>query len=142
MTTQSVRCAKCGIPIDEALDSPAGRRPCPSCGATTRAVHVEVPDTLTLRESIRFKRKDSNGKALSEGLRGDDLHRDSGKWMKKEREIDRANDVYREVVTDPETGKVTHRCEEPLSKHTGHGSAKRGSHNAKQNETLHVEPSE
>jgi len=80
---------------------------------------------VTLRESLRFKHKDSGGKALAEGLSGDDLHRDSGKWMKKERVIDREKDLYREVVTDPETGKITHRCEEPLSKHHGHGSAKK-----------------
>jgi hypothetical protein len=29
-----------------------------------------------------------------------------------------------EVVTDPETGNVVHRSEEPLSEHRGHGSAR------------------
>jgi len=48
-------------------------------------------------------------------LSGDDLHRKSGKWMKKEQLIDRAKDHYKEVVTDPETGSVVHHCDEPLS---------------------------
>ena len=38
--------------------------------------------------------------------------------------IDRENDLYKEVVTDPDTGKIIHQCEEPLSEHVGHGSAK------------------
>ena len=45
--------------------------------------------------------------------------------MTKERSIDRDNNKYKEVVTDPETGKVVHHCEEFLSKHKGHGSAKK-----------------
>lgn len=46
--------------------------------------------------------------------------------MKLERIIDRENDWYEEVVTDPETGEVIHRCAERLSEHTGRGSAKCG----------------
>lgn len=45
--------------------------------------------------------------------------------MQKERLIDWGNDRYKEVVTDPETGIIVHHCEEPLSKHRGHGSAKK-----------------
>jgi len=55
---------------------------------------------------------------------GDDLHLKSGKWMKLERLIDRVGDWYREIVTDPENGQIIHFCEEPLSQHYGHGSAK------------------
>lgn len=44
--------------------------------------------------------------------------------MKKERLIDRDNDLYKEIVIDPVTGDVVHKCEEPLSKHFGHGSDK------------------
>jgi len=80
---------------------------------------TEVPRKPT------FKHKNSQGKTLAEGLSGDDLHRKSGKWMKKERLIDRANDRYKEVVTDPETGSVVHQSEEPLSQHRGYGSAKK-----------------
>lgn len=42
----------------------------------------------------------------------------------RERPIDRSNVIYREEVIDPTTGRVIHHCEEPLSKHRGHGSAK------------------
>lgn len=39
------------------------------------------------------------------------------------RVIDRKNDHYKEVTTDMD-GNVTHFCDERLSEHTGHGSAK------------------
>ena len=46
------------------------------------------------------------------------------KWVYKEWIINRRGDHYREVITDPETGEVIHHCDEPLSEHRGHGSAK------------------
>jgi hypothetical protein len=45
--------------------------------------------------------------------------------MKKERLIAHEKDEYKEIVTDPESGKEIHRCEEALSKHKGHGSARK-----------------
>ena len=114
---------KCGAAVP---DTPAAeqRKPCPHCGATVRRFDVGITDTVTLRESLKFKQK-RTGRTLSEGVSGDDLHRKSGKWMKKERLIDREKDHYKEVVTDPDTGQVIHHCDEPLSKHRGHGSAKK-----------------
>lgn len=72
-----------------------------------------------------MKHKDTTGKTLGESLSGDDLHRKTGKWVQKSRTIDHQNDWYEEVVTDPDTGQVLHRCAEPLSRHRGHGSDKR-----------------
>jgi hypothetical protein len=92
------------------------------CPSVQRRNHgrVEAP-----RKPKLFKHKNPEGKTLAEGLSGDDLHRKSGKWMKKERLINRAEDRYKEVITDPETGGVVHHCDEPLSQHRGHGSAKK-----------------
>lgn len=39
--------------------------------------------------------------------------------------IDRDADWYEETVTNPETGEEVHHTAEPLSKHIGHGSAKK-----------------
>jgi len=87
---------------------------------------VSITETLTLRETLVFKAKrQGQGKPYVEGRSGDDLHRKTGKWMKKEQVIHRENDQYKEVVTDPETGIIVHHCQEPLSKHRGHGSAKK-----------------
>jgi hypothetical protein len=119
----TVTCSGCGAPIKETPSE--ARTPCPLCGSTARQFNVEITEELKLRESLNFKHKNPEGKTLAEGLSGDDLHRKSGKWMKKERLIDRAEDRYKEVVTDPETGGVVHHCDEPLSQHRGHGSAKK-----------------
>lgn len=55
---------------------------------------------------------------------GDDLHRNSGKWFYREMYINREKNQYKEIVKDKTTGKIIHKCEEPLSEHKGHGSAK------------------
>jgi hypothetical protein len=52
------------------------------------------------------------------------MRKSDSKWMKKHRVIDRNEDRYFEEVIDPETGEVVPRCEESLSSHRGHGSAK------------------
>jgi hypothetical protein len=44
--------------------------------------------------------------------------------MQLTRIIDREKDLYKEVVKDPDTGEIVHECEEPLSQHIGHGTAK------------------
>jgi hypothetical protein len=80
-----------------------------------------------MRAKIAYKLKGvGKKKPIVEGISGEDLHRDSGKWMYKERVIDHEKNRYKEVVTDLETGNIVHNCEEPLDKHTGHGSAKKG----------------
>ncbi len=64
-------------------------------------------------------------KPFIEVVSGGDLHRKSGRWMKLERVIDREKDQYKEKVTNPQTGEIVHRCEELLSEHRGHGSARK-----------------
>ncbi len=83
-------------------------------------------DAIEIHESVHFKMKGiGRRKPALEGKGGDDLQKSTGKWMKLERSIDSEHDKYREVVIDPETGRIVHYCEEPLSQHQGHGSAKR-----------------
>lgn len=49
--------------------------------------------------------------------------------------IDRKNDQYKERVINAETGEVIHSCEELLSKHTGHGTAKNKKTTTKRNKS-------
>jgi hypothetical protein len=94
-----------------------------SCGHTHYDIRLE--ETLTFRACLGYKAKSQGkGKPYVEGKAGHDLHRKTGRWMHLQRIVDRARNWYTEVVTDPETGKVVHRCEEQLSEHRGHGSAK------------------
>ena len=47
---------------------------------------------------------------------------DLGQSHEKE---DKKSDEYLEIVTNPKNGEILHRCEEPLSHHQGHWSAKK-----------------
>ncbi len=92
-----------------------------------------------LEGGIEFH-KQLNGKARKYGIKkpfkefriGYDFFKKIKKWIYKERYIDRKNNDYEESVIDTDTGKVIHKCKEPLSEHTYHGSAKKiknkGSH--------------
>lgn len=90
-----------------------------------RTIAISEDTPLEIKEQIGMKQKErGNKKPVLETLSGDDPIRTTGEWAKKERVIDRKNDKYFEHVEHAETGEVIHRCEEPLSKHFGHGSAK------------------
>lgn len=67
------------------------------------------------------------GRPFYETKSGADLHRATGRWMQRQLIIDRENNRYSERVIDPETGQIVHVCEEPLSEHQGHGTAKKTS---------------
>lgn len=123
-------CGGCGAQLSESPSlQPEERTPCPSCGAIIRAMQVSISERVVIRGKlgVKGKRNDSK-KPYVESVSGDDFHRKTGKWMKLSRLIDRENDHYREEVKDPCTGEVIHHCEEPLSDHKGHGSAKNPKH--------------
>ena len=88
-------------------------------------VKKEVRKTATIGLKARAKvRPVSGGQPSFELAQGDDYSRDSQKWVKLRRVIDRKNDIYEEVITDPTTRRVVRQVKEPLSQHQGHGSAK------------------
>lgn len=98
---------------------------CPSCGSNKRHIVLKLEEKIELHEQIKGKVKEKGAKKpVQEFKFGDDPHRESGKWHHREMYIDRRNDSYKEIVKDKSTGKIVHKCEEPLSKHIGHGSAK------------------
>ena len=89
------------------------------------ALEISVDDTLRAYETIQTKgKREGESKPFREQISGDDYSHKNKKWIKKERVIDREKDYYFEKITDPETGDVLHYCEEPLSSHRGHGTAK------------------
>lgn len=121
-----VRCGNCGFTLDEAAGiKSAERLPCPECGAKSRKIDVFVNEKLVFRESLKLKGYHTGGKnPFVEHVQKDDLTRKTGRWSLLTRKIDRDSDGYSEIVVDRETGNVIHLCEEPLSEHRGHGSAK------------------
>lgn len=105
---------------------PGVRAPCPKCGATKRqhdvSLHIEGAGS---RVGLEVKAKHAGYKKPHVELKtGPSLSRQLGKPVDHKRLIDRANDRYCEEVRDYENGAVLHHADEPLSKHTGHGSAK------------------
>lgn len=119
-----VECGACGLALEEDASLPVeSRAPCPACGSTTRSFHVTIHGKVVVRSKLGMKGKHAGGgKPFIEQVSGNDLHYKTGKYMKHSRVIDRDNDLYHEVVTDPETGEVVHECKEPLSHHRGHGA--------------------
>ncbi len=92
-----------------------------------KLLEITVSDTVTVTERERrniLGRRPGYRRPYVEILGGDDFNRKLGKFVKLERVIDRARNWYMERVTDPDTGQVLHECEEPLTDHRGHGSAR------------------
>lgn len=126
----TVTCSKCGLSLPSEHVSPNSDSTCPECGAVQRLIHLEIEDHVgvEIHDGLRGKLKDPNLPSKKnprvDFFAGDDLRKSDGKWMQKKRVLDRDNDRYIEVVVDPETGKIVHEKDEPLSKHVGHGTAK------------------
>jgi hypothetical protein len=127
MPRSDVQCGDCKLSLGEARNEPQ-RQPCPSCGSTRRIFKCALAETIHLKEMLGMKVRNLSfpGKQhiRIQQQAGDSYHQASGRWSRMERIIDRENDHYIEKFTDTETGVVTHLCDEPLSEHVGHGSAK------------------
>jgi DNA-directed RNA polymerase subunit RPC12/RpoP len=122
-----VTCNNCRTEFEPESDEPSeARTKCPACGSTTRLFFQSCNGESSVHSKLSYKgKRGGKGKPFIQGIKGDDLFRKTQKWMRLERVIDRENNHYKEVITDPETGEVIHQCEEPLTKHQGHGSAKK-----------------
>ena len=125
--TQATRCQDCGELLDESPSLlPEQRSPCPKCGSVARQVEITVAETLTAHASIGIKARHSGvSKPFLESKSGASFFRRLGQWVSREMVVDRENDKYKELVTNPETGEVIHHCDEPLSQHRGHGAARK-----------------
>ncbi len=122
-----VRCGNCYISLEDDTYK-VERIPCPQCGSLVRQVEINVYDEGTAHEKIRLTAKRPGIKRpIKEVISGDEFQISRKKWSLLERVFDRENDNYYEKVVDIETGEVYHECNEPLSEHLNHGSAKKKS---------------
>jgi hypothetical protein len=132
MTT--VDCGQCRGPLPGARsdDLVSARRPCASCGSITRQIRVWLTETLTFEEHLsmhsKHPRPDYKGgrrsKPAFEHYAGDSLTRRDGIWRDRGVLIDRRRDWYEETIYNLD-GSIYLDKAEPLSKHVGHGSARR-----------------
>lgn len=87
---------------------------------------MKVNSTITMKVKFAMKarRPGFSGGPFLRHIEGDDFHRDTGLWNKLVRRIDRMTNRYYERLEDGRTGTVIREVDEPLTDHTGHGSAK------------------
>jgi hypothetical protein len=129
MADQSA-CGDCGKKLEHQLTatdaSDAPRVPCPYCGSLRRHHTVTIAETTESRTSLGLKLRRAGQKSKRpafESKAGADLHRASGTWSEVLRVIDRESDTYLEHIVRADGIVLSN--EEPLSKHRGHGSAKK-----------------
>ncbi len=124
---EAVWCRECGAKLDEAVDLlPQERKPCPTCGSSKRHIKVIVEVGIGVSVGSRVVgRAKGEKKPFMESRTEPSKSIKLGRNVHHERTIDRRNNKYTEKITDPKTGEVLHECEEPLSEHRGHGSAKK-----------------
>jgi hypothetical protein len=128
--SSQVRCAHCGHASDHHRAVSENRSRCPECGGTAREINVRVSDAISVRDPLEVKggRRPGKKKPYVEASFGElDWHRDEARWSVRNKVVNRADDEYHEVITDLESGNVVHECHEPLSRHTGHGDARKPS---------------
>lgn len=122
----AIRCFECGYLFGEDVASSV---PCPECGAEKKNHEVIMMEGIQFHESWRTQRRDptrpSDKKLRQDDFQGSEWSHRLGKMVRKERGINKDTNTYYELVVDMESGDVLHYCEEPLSNHFGHGTAKK-----------------
>jgi hypothetical protein len=125
--TWLIYCDHCALQTDEAAELPplGEHPPCPDCGSGTRFFRWtgENAGYVTMRATVQ--RNPGERRSPVESISGDVYSHSLGRMVRIHRTIDRRRDLYYERVLDPDTREVLREVEEPLSHHTGRGSAKR-----------------
>lgn len=120
-------CAKCKAALPDDLPGQE-RAPCPKCGSTVRSYLETLTDGLVFHDGHRAKARNpalpSKKKLRFDTYSGVEPSHKYGKLVRVERTFDKDNDRYIERVIDLQTNEVLHECDEPLSEHINHGTAK------------------
>ena len=120
-------CGNCRAELPDDLPDQA-RIPCPNCGATSRYYFEPLADGLLAYDGHRVKLKrpslPSAKKLRADTYSGVEPSHKYGKLVRVHRTIDKDIDRYIEKVIDMQTGEILHECDEPLSEHINHGTAK------------------
>ena len=124
--TKEVRCGDCGASLAEDGDV---QDVCPNCGSDKQNITLNISEqtNVKVRDQLRAKVKDSTRtgkkKLRVDLFHGFDVRVSKGDYVHKERVLDKDNDLYVERVVE-EDGTIIRDIREPLTEHTGHGSAK------------------
>ena len=124
-TDDITECAKCGNAVESDYDVVQDRQPCQNCGSIIRKYKVTISEDINMRDGYGIKgKRPGKRKPFIEEVSTPDYSYSKEKNVHKHRIIDRDNDKYFEKITDYQSKEIIHYCEEPLSQHFGHGSAK------------------
>jgi hypothetical protein len=108
---------------------------CKICGSDKKLICVTISESFSVHELVKGTvTEEGSRKPAMKFLTGDSFSGKEGVWRNRGYTVDRKNDVYKEIVTDKVTGVIIHKCEEPLSQHRGHGSAKKSNVAVQENE--------
>jgi hypothetical protein len=117
------KCDPCdALVIDEIDPADPEHVLCKGCGA--KLVPFGPPGTIMKAELRRPNVSRKKGVLAEMRVAFRPQHGRGGVLGRHERIIDHTSDSYLEKVTICDNGEVTHHCEEALSLHRGHGSAK------------------
>jgi hypothetical protein len=122
MDEMEIICADCNSVLQNQNEK------CKKCGSTKKVIKLIFRDTMPeIHDSLRFKVKDktknSRKNPVLDVFQGDEIYKCTGEWVNKVRELDKTNNRYYENVEILD-GKILHHCDEKLTDHQGHGSAK------------------
>ena len=122
-----VKCKSCGKNLDVSPDEPCDKRTaCPSCGSKSRVFEVTSNVSVGNQVSFKMKAKHKDSKRpFIEERSGRELFIKTGEFTDRQIVVDRENNAYVEIIKDHKTGEIIHECKEALSKHVGHGDAKK-----------------
>ena len=121
----STECSKCGSLIDTSKDTDGKRVPCQNCGSISRLHTMNIVEKLMAVDGYGvIGKRPGKKKPFVEEISIPEYSHSREKIVHKYRLIDRDNDKYSEKISDYKSGEIIHQCEEPLTEHFGHGSAK------------------
>ena len=118
-------CTDCGNALESTGATGDSSRSCPACGSIRRTLSASVTESVIARDGMRMKAKRPGQKEPYLETRSEPSYSvDLQKYVHLERVVDRDADRYSEKVTIYEDQSVIHECNEALSEHQNHGSAK------------------
>jgi hypothetical protein len=95
-----VCCGECQQALNEPHSLPESeRQPCPNCESLKRLHKITIVETLAVHESLRLRSKHpSKGGWMRDFRTGDDYSRYLEGWGERVLDMDRVQNIYREVI--------------------------------------------
>lgn len=120
----NIICSDCGYKFQADFNNINIDIFCSKCKSKNIKLCVNLEDRIDFHENIKIvAKKNEEKKPFRETFEGEDFFKQKQEWVYKKRIIDREKNRYLEVVTDSDENKI-HYCDEKLTDHWGHGSAK------------------